>query len=320
MCYTVCEVISLDLLQLQYFQTIARLENISRAAEVLYVAQPNLSASLKRLEQELGVSLFDRRKGRVRLTPTGRLFLGYVDEVMERLDEGVSSAREADMRAESQVRVASAVVDIMGDMIDEFLPGAPDTSFCQQHCRNDEVAEKILSGDAEIGFLFGTPPKNGLEYIEIDRCERVIQLPAAHPLAKRGGLASIRELSGERLICNLSRDDQDAISELSHAMRVRLEPFFLCDDYRVELSMTIGGGGIAIAPVSNYLKLRRTHPNAPLACLRTKEELPPVRLGMIRKTGVHLSQAALQFYELVTKFFQSESSLADEYCMTLPPR
>lgn len=310
----------MDLLQLQYFQTIARLENISRAAEVLYVAQPNLSASLKRLEQELGVSLFDRRKGRIRLSPTGKLFLEYVDEVMGRLDEGVSAVREADMRAEGQVRVASAIVDLMGGLLDVFLPNEPGTSFCQMHCRNDEVADKILGGEAELGFLFGTPPKSGFEYMEIDACERIVQLSKEHPLAKRGGLVSIRELAGEKLICNLYRDDREVMTELSHAMRLRLEPFYTCDDYRVELSMTTGGGGVAIAPANNYLKLMRNYPDAPLACLRVKEELPPVRLGMIRKTGVHLSQPALRFYEIVTQFFREEAKLAEEFCRTLPKR
>ena len=53
----------MELLQLRYFDVIARCENISRAAEELHVSQPSLSGSLLRLEKELGFPLFDRRGG-----------------------------------------------------------------------------------------------------------------------------------------------------------------------------------------------------------------------------------------------------------------
>lgn len=320
MWYNVQEVMALDLLQLQYFQTIARLENISRAAEVLYVAQPNLSASLKRLEQELGVSLFDRRKGRIRLTDTGRLFLSYVDDVLSRLDDGVASVRESERRAESEVRVASAIVDLMGGLLDDFLPHEPDTSFYQLRCRNDEVVDKVLSGEAELGFLFGAPPLQGIEYMEIDRCERVAQLAADHPLARRGGVVTLSELREQRLICNLSRDDRELIKELAHSRRVRVEPFYTCDDNRVELSMSLRGGGVSIAPLSNFLKLRRAYPDEALACLRIAEELPPARLGMIRKSGVRLTPASLRFYEIVTRFFLREAERTRVFAATLPKR
>ena len=50
----------MELLQLQYFQVIARTQNISAAAEQLHISQPSLSQILKRLEQEVGAPLFDR--------------------------------------------------------------------------------------------------------------------------------------------------------------------------------------------------------------------------------------------------------------------
>ena len=79
----------MDLLQLQYFCTIAQYENITRAAKALFVSQPNLSTSLSRLEDDLGVKLFERRRGKVSLTENGQLFLSYAERVLSELNAGM---------------------------------------------------------------------------------------------------------------------------------------------------------------------------------------------------------------------------------------
>mgnify|MGYP004711428889 FL=1 len=58
---------------LRYFLAVAREESISRAAEVLHITQPTLSRQLSQLEEELGVTLFERRTRRIRLTDEGIL-------------------------------------------------------------------------------------------------------------------------------------------------------------------------------------------------------------------------------------------------------
>ncbi len=309
----------MDILQLQYFQTIARLENITKASELLYVAQPNLSVSIKRLEEDLGVALFERRKGKIRLTDTGRVFLRYVDDVLGQLDEAVEQVRETDRQAGERLRVASVIVDLIGALLHDFLSAHPDVSVRQFNCRNSEVTEKVQNGDADFGFVFGAPSGAGLEYIEIDRCERVVQLAKDHPLADRA-IVSLRDLAGERLICNHARDDEEIIRELHRSRRLRAEPFYECDDQRVEISMITRSRGVSIAPLSNTLKLLNQDPTLNLTCVRIREELPPSCLGMIRKSGTRLSRASLQFYELVHRFFEQEKEIANRYAAGLPPR
>lgn len=309
----------MDILQLQYFQTIARLENISKASELLYVAQPNLSVSIKRLEEDLGVALFDRRRGKIKLTPAGRLFLGYVDDILAHLDEGVFAARQSQKQSDERVRVASIIVDLMGNLLNEYLPSHANVSFQQLNCRNSEVADRVLRGEADLGFIFGAVPRQGLEYIEIDACERVVQLSKTHPLAERK-IISLSELDGQRLICNLARDDEEVIRELSHTRLPHPNVFYTCDDNRVEIGMMTRGGGVSIAPLSNYLKLISGAPELDITYLRIREPLPPARLGMIRRSGDHLSSAALQFYEMVYRFFLHEREIAQRFEATMPPR
>jgi LysR family transcriptional regulator, transcription activator of glutamate synthase operon len=76
----------MELQQLKYFQTVARLGHMTRAAEELYVSQPSLSRSIARLEQELGAPLFDRQGRRIRLNQYGEVLLRRVDFAFEDLE------------------------------------------------------------------------------------------------------------------------------------------------------------------------------------------------------------------------------------------
>lgn len=84
----------MELNQIKQFRVIARTESISRAAELLFIAQPSLSQTLKRLESELGTQLFDRRGRKIILNNAGRIFLKYCDEIVTALDNASKEINE----------------------------------------------------------------------------------------------------------------------------------------------------------------------------------------------------------------------------------
>ncbi|WP_124100751.1 LysR family transcriptional regulator [Ruminococcus sp. Marseille-P6503] len=75
--------------QLKYFETIARTQNISAAAKQLFIAQPSLSQTLKRLENEVGTELFDRVGKQIVLNDAGKIFLKYTNEIFKALDNAM---------------------------------------------------------------------------------------------------------------------------------------------------------------------------------------------------------------------------------------
>ncbi|HZC84188.1 MAG TPA: LysR family transcriptional regulator, partial [Rubrobacter sp.] len=74
--------------QLECFLAVARLGNLSRAAEEMYLTQPTLTARLKALEEELGDPLFVRTSRGMRLTEAGREFLAYAERIVDSFEEG----------------------------------------------------------------------------------------------------------------------------------------------------------------------------------------------------------------------------------------
>ena len=80
----------MTLLQLQYFQVLARVLHYTRAAEELHISQPSLSYSISELEKELGVKLFKKENRKISLTAYGEQFLPYVQRSLALLDEGAA--------------------------------------------------------------------------------------------------------------------------------------------------------------------------------------------------------------------------------------
>ena len=99
----------MELLQLWYFREIAHSGHLSRTAEKLHIAQPSLSQMLKRLENELGISLFDRIGKRLVLNENGVIFLKYTDQIFSALN----NAKLELARAHGEKRKTSDIVRIL---------------------------------------------------------------------------------------------------------------------------------------------------------------------------------------------------------------
>lgn len=96
----------MELNQIKQFRVIANTESISAAAELLYIAQPSLSQTLKRLEEELGTQLFDRRGKKIVLNSAGKIFLKYCDEIIISLDSAKKELAEYSGNRKVDINIA----------------------------------------------------------------------------------------------------------------------------------------------------------------------------------------------------------------------
>ncbi|WP_181185812.1 LysR family transcriptional regulator [Lactiplantibacillus pentosus] len=91
--------------QLRYFLVVARMENITKAAQLIHVSQPALSRSLKELEQEIGVPLFIRNGHSLKLNESGRYFQKQVAQSLKLVDDAVT-----DIQHEAQGRANQIII------------------------------------------------------------------------------------------------------------------------------------------------------------------------------------------------------------------
>jgi len=175
----------LDLRKLRSFVAVAEELHFGRAAERLYVAQPVLSRTIQKLEQELGVPLLERTSRSVALTGAGRVLL---EDARPLLAAGEAARRRA--RQAAQAAPALTVGFFTGDVsvtraIRAFRERRPDVTTHVRRIYWSDQAEVLLEGAADVAFVHLPIDERGLELVPVAAEPRLALLSADHPLAER---------------------------------------------------------------------------------------------------------------------------------------
>lgn len=166
-----------ELLQLRYFETVARLESMTRAAEYHMVPQSAMSQTVARLEKELGVKLFEREKQRIRLNENGRAFLDTVSSALGILDGGIEKVRK--VTGENSIRLhVLQDRNFVNECMVSWSAGNPGTSFAVSY-----FPEKIHSGEICICDKKTADTYECSEFLFDE--EILLGVPSSSPLAQR---------------------------------------------------------------------------------------------------------------------------------------
>ena len=110
----------MELLQLKYFKAVAEIGKISAAADSLFISAPALSASIARLEKELGMKLFDRTSNHLELNQQGEIFLRYVNQIFTTLDCARIELHQSFMQQKNHVSIVTTTSNMWTDLISAF--------------------------------------------------------------------------------------------------------------------------------------------------------------------------------------------------------
>lgn len=192
----------MDLRQLRVFVEVARLGSFTRAAEHLHVAQPAVSISIRKLEEELELTLLNRQEKRVTLTAEGETLLTHARRILE--DCSAAEAEMAELRGLGSGEVRVGIPPMMSSyyfplIIGEFRRRYPNLKLSVNGEGAASIQRMLLKGELDMGVIAGHRVPEGLASQHFLREEIVACVPAGHPLAGRDAIA-LAEFLREPLI------------------------------------------------------------------------------------------------------------------------
>ncbi len=179
----------MDTRVLEYFLTVAREENITKAAEILHITQPTLSRQLAQMEEDLGVQLFIRGKKGITLTSEGLLFRRRAGEIVELVQKAEQELSESDRLIDGEISIGCgelAAVQLIPKLFMPFKEKYPNVGLSLYTGNADQIKQRMDSGLTDIGILLEPVDVEKYKFIRLDVAENwVVVMPACDKLAEK---------------------------------------------------------------------------------------------------------------------------------------
>jgi len=284
--------------QLIYFRELAATGNQTRTAEQLYITQTTLSNTIKNLERQLGVKLFERSGRNLRLSEAGQKYLRYVDEALLALNNAQTVINDYKDSKEQSVSVAMTSAGVWSNVVYGFRSSYDAYNIRQINCARDQFRPMLLEQQIDYAIV-GTDDisLSGLEHTVI--CEETLYLCVSreHPMANREGVY-MKDMGGEPFI-NLPESSGFRVfcDKLFQKAGVAYHAVLECD-YTLRGRLVAGGYGAAVT----------THSSRQQNLLGTDIRYIPILDDFARRPVAivwnprrYLSRAAVDFREYVLR-------------------
>lgn len=182
----------MTLLQLKYFETLARVLHYTRASQELNISQPSLSYAMNELEFELGVKLFSKDNRRISLTVFGERFLPYVHQALATIEDGVGLVRQLSCDKPQTVRMgyvqslsSSLVPAIIQDLHEKNVTQNMSFHFVEDNSAG--IFEQLKKGELDMAFCMHRD--SWAESVPVMRQPLYLAVSADHPLAEKDSVS-----------------------------------------------------------------------------------------------------------------------------------
>ncbi|GAB6068998.1 hydrogen peroxide-inducible genes activator [Thiomicrorhabdus hydrogeniphila] len=247
--------------ELKYIVAVAKEKHFRKASETCFVSQPTLSVAIKKLEDELGVILFERRKQDVLITPVGQKIIRIAEEILERSKDIKQIAKETQGDLISELKIG-AIYTIAPYLLPKLIPNfhklAPNVPLIIEEGYTHVLADKLQSGELDIVILSLPFDEPNIEtYTLYDEPFNAI-IPNDHPLAKSNKPIKLQTIEDETFLLlgsgHCFRDQVvEAFPNLTHMnyQSNRLQKTFEGSSLETIRYMVSSGAGISIFPCTS---------------------------------------------------------------------
>jgi DNA-binding transcriptional LysR family regulator len=294
----------MEIRQLRYFLSTARLGSIVAAAAEHYVTQPAISLQLKKLEEEAGQKLFVRRGRRLVLTEAGVVLAARAEEVVRNLEQLEAELRGLQKLESGTLRVGNtdaASVYVLPDVYRAFHGRYPGVRIEIMVGDTQRLLDALAARRIELATVTLPIPDRGLSVRPIYREELVVVVHPDDPLATRRNV-SLKDLVSHGVIAypagSITRGMIDEVfSARGETLHARME--ISSPEAMKQLAQAGLGSSILPLPVVAAELERGALKTVPVAGVRFEREI-----GMVHRVDEALSPAAGVFLEMVEARFR----------------
>jgi DNA-binding transcriptional LysR family regulator len=277
----------MELYQLRTFKMVAEEGHLTRAAKRLHASQPSISAHIKALEEELGISLFQRTPKGMILTAEGIKLKGHADRALAVVDEMVSQAgklRET-LNGELRIGINTGADSIrIPELFTLMKARHPNLNMHLLQCMTGEVLNKLENGGLDAGFMYGENSSEKIFAVELKNLGLVI----AGPIAWRDRLMAARPTDLDKFPWIMTPSDcpfDNVASQLFKTYGILPAQVVLIDQETTIMSMIKAGTGISLLleqdvrqdELDGNLAIWRKEElslNLSIACLKRRKDEP----------------------------------------------
>jgi DNA-binding transcriptional LysR family regulator len=276
-----------ELRYLLYFATVADEQSFTRAAEKLRVAQPAISQQIRTLEEELEVKLLLRTKRSVRLTAAGQVFLREAKEILKRVEQSRTHARQAAQGATGTLAIGCfgwTTSLFLPELIHAYRTRYPAVRITLEEQLPRDQLDALEAGRIDVGFTRSLPKTKASRFLQerVYRDRVVAALPARHALA---GSREIRleQLADEDWVFLTRRSSPEVVDEFTLlCANAGFSPRIINEAARIQTVFTMVAAGIGVSVTPSYI--RRFNPPG-VTFVPIHPEPPPIDLVVARPLG-----------------------------------
>jgi DNA-binding transcriptional LysR family regulator len=283
--------------QLQFFVAAAEAGSVSAAARALSISQSSVTEAIRGLEDDLGVSLFDRQARGLLITHKGSAFLRHAQKILA----DVATARSA-FQSEAEAAtgrlslgVTSLVAGyVLSDILARYRRAFPGIELNVIEDNGDYLQHLLIGGELDVAVLLTSSVKDRLalnvEALVVSPYR--LWLPLGHPLAQQDTI-TLEELAGQPLIQLMVDEIEESTRRLTAALPVKPQIAFRTRSVEAVRSLVATGAGLAILPSLVYRPWSLEGDRIEIRDV--SGDLPSVQVGLAWRKGAPLSVPAHHF-------------------------
>lgn len=299
--YSEISMIHATLQQLRLFEAVARHSSFTRAAEEVHLSQPAVSIQVKRLEENVGLPLFDHVGKRITLTEAGRELYAASKDVLGRLsdlDSAIDSLK-GEVAGSLRVTAVTSAKYFLPHLLGAFLRRYPDVEPKLKVVNRQAMLERIADNEDDL-YVMGHVPDD-LDVEQVPFLENIISVVASpeHPLAGKRKVA-LKQLENERFLVRESGSgNRKVVGEFFSEQGIKINPSMELGSAEAIKQGVMAGLGISALSLHN---LRLEVAAKQIVVLKVEGFPLRRRWNVVHRKGKSLSHAAQSFIE----FLQAE--------------